>query len=106
MRMLYYPFLRQKGGHCQIRHCARTRRDDAVQYLQLDEESEKLFRELTSAFWPGPLMVAKASDKVPSVVSAGTGFIGVRCPNHPLALALLDAADVQILLPVPTRSGT
>ena len=50
----------------------------------------KAFRELAFAFWPGPLtIVVPASERVPGVVAANTGWVGIRCPNHPIALGLL-----------------
>jgi tRNA threonylcarbamoyl adenosine modification protein (Sua5/YciO/YrdC/YwlC family) len=45
---------------------------------------------LCDFFWPGPLtIVFKAKSEVPSAVTAGSGFVGVRSPLHPVARALL-----------------
>lgn len=47
-------------------------------------------RKLTDEFWPGALtVVLTASDVVPSVVSAGTGTVGLRVPDHDLARELI-----------------
>lgn len=47
---------------------------------------------LAGAFWPGPLtLVVKKLSVVPETVSRGT-TIGIRVPNHPVALQLLAAA--------------
>ncbi len=47
-------------------------------------------RRLAEAFWPGPLtIVMKARPSVPEVITAGTGKVGVRVPNHPFTLELL-----------------
>src|SRR5678815_1794248 len=44
---------------------------------------------LAERFWPGPLtMILPARDKVPSVVTAGTGTIGIRWPAAPFAQRL------------------
>lgn len=45
------------------------------------------FKQLATKFWPGPLtMVAKANmDKVPNLVTADTGFVGLRMPQLELA---------------------
>ena len=60
----------------------------------------KVCAALSTAFWPGPLtLVYKASNQVPSIVCANTGQVGVRCPKHPLALKLLEAAGVPIAAP-------
>ncbi|WP_426115241.1 L-threonylcarbamoyladenylate synthase [Massilia sp. PWRC2] len=48
--------------------------------------------QLAAAFWPGPLtMILKRAPGVPADVSGGQDTIGVRCPAHPLAIALLQA---------------
>lgn len=45
---------------------------------------------LAKAFWPGPLtMILKRHDAVDASVSGGQDTIGVRCPSHPVAHALL-----------------
>lgn len=45
---------------------------------------------LAQAFWPGPLtMILKRHHDVDASVSGGQDTIGVRCPSHPVAHALL-----------------
>ena len=45
---------------------------------------------LARAFWPGPLtLVLPKSDALPDIVTGGGPTIGVRVPDHPVALALL-----------------
>jgi len=79
---------------------------DAEDLVQLDEKSAALFAALTTKFWPGPLtIVAKAKPKLPLLLSAGTGFVGIRCPNHPVALAMLRAAGVPVSAPSANRFG-
>lgn len=47
-------------------------------------------RALVDAFWPGPLtLIVPRADHIPSAVSGGQPTIGVRCPSHPVAQALL-----------------
>jgi L-threonylcarbamoyladenylate synthase len=49
-------------------------------------------RQLAAAFWPGPLtMILKRAANIPAAVSGGQETIGLRCPAHPLAIALLQA---------------
>jgi L-threonylcarbamoyladenylate synthase len=49
-------------------------------------------RALAQAFWPGPLtMILKRAPGVPDAVSGGQDTIGLRCPSHPVAVALLRA---------------
>jgi L-threonylcarbamoyladenylate synthase len=45
---------------------------------------------LIDAFWPGPLtLILKRADSISSVVSGGQDSIGIRCPSHPVAQALI-----------------
>ena len=47
---------------------------------------------LADAFWPGPLtMILKRAPNIPDAVSGGQDTVGLRCPAHPVALALLRA---------------
>ncbi len=47
-------------------------------------------RALIEAFWPGPLtLILKRAAHVPAAASGGQDSIGVRCPSHPVAQALL-----------------
>ncbi|MBC7624215.1 MAG: threonylcarbamoyl-AMP synthase [Aeromicrobium sp.] len=47
---------------------------------------------LIAAFWPGPLtLILKKTDAIPDVVTGGQNTVGLRCPAHPVAQALLDA---------------
>jgi L-threonylcarbamoyladenylate synthase len=59
---------------------------------------------LAQSFWPGPLtLVLKKQPSVPAVVSAGLDTVGVRVPSHPVALALIEAAQVPIAAPSANR---
>lgn len=50
-------------------------------------------RMLMEKFWPGPLsIILKANLQVPAEVRASKPYIGLRMPNHPVALALIDKA--------------
>jgi L-threonylcarbamoyladenylate synthase len=47
-------------------------------------------RQLAAAFWPGPLtMILKRAAHIPPAVSGGQDTVGLRCPAHPVAIALL-----------------
>jgi L-threonylcarbamoyladenylate synthase len=50
----------------------------------------KQARSLMDRFWPGPLtLLLPARSNLPSLLVGETGKIGVRIPDHPLAVALL-----------------
>ena len=61
---------------------------------------------LARRFWPGPLtMILKRRAIVPDVTTAGLDTVGVRCPEHPVTLAILREAGVPIAAPSANRSG-
>ena len=58
--------------------------------------------ELARAFWPGALtLVVKASEQVPLAFQSSQGTIGLRMPDHELALALVR----QVGCPLATSSA-
>ncbi len=55
---------------------------------------------LAEAFWPGPLtLVLPRRPELPLAVTAGLPAVGVRVPAHPVARALIRAADLPIAAP-------
>lgn len=65
-----------------------------------------LARRLAEAFWPGPLtLVLPKRPSVPPEVTAGLPTVAVRVPAHPVALALIRAADVPVAAPSANRFG-
>lgn len=53
-------------------------------------------RRLMRAFWPGPLtVIVPRAAGAGQAAAAGQATIGLRCPSHPVALALLRAAREQ-----------
>ena len=55
------------------------------------------FFRLAERFWPGPLtIVVKASRKIPPLVTAHTGRIGLRLPSAPIPAALIAAAHCPL----------
>ena len=48
---------------------------------------------LMEAFWPGPLtLILPRRPEVAAAAAGGQGSVGLRCPSHPVAQALLAAA--------------
>lgn len=61
---------------------------------------------LAEKFWPGPLtMVLKKKPCVPERVTAGMDTVGVRCPDHPATLRIIELAGVPIAAPSANISG-
>jgi L-threonylcarbamoyladenylate synthase len=62
--------------------------------------------ELANAFWPGPLtLIVPRSARASDAVTGGQGTVGLRVPNHPLALAVLEAFDGGIAAPSANKFG-
>lgn len=62
--------------------------------------------KLAERFWPGPFtMVLKRSKLVPDITTGGLDTVAIRIPDHPIALALIDAADCPIAAPSGNFSG-
>ena len=61
---------------------------------------------LARAFWPGPLtLILKKQEDVPDLVTGGQDTVGLRVPNHPVALELLRAFGGGIAAPSANRFG-
>ena len=63
-------------------------------------------RKLADAFWPGPLtMIFRKSPEVPYGTTGGLDTVAVRMPDHPIALALIEAGGGYIAAPSANTSG-
>ena len=61
---------------------------------------------LAEKFWPGPLtMILPRREIVPDVVTCGLSTVGIRCPDHPITLAIIRAAGIPVAAPSGNRSG-
>lgn len=62
--------------------------------------------KLAVAFWPGPLtLILKRHPAVPDAIAGGQDTVGLRVPNHPLALQLLREFDGGVAGPSANRFG-
>jgi L-threonylcarbamoyladenylate synthase len=63
-----------------------------------------LAEDLARRWWPGPLtLVLPKLPVIPDIVTAGLPTVGVRMPNHPIALELIREAGVPIAAPSANR---
>ena len=63
-------------------------------------------RDLAMKFWPGPLtLVLPKRNNIPDLVTSGLNTVGLRCPNHPLALGLLRQLDFPLAAPSANPFG-
>ena len=61
---------------------------------------------LAERFWPGPLtMILPRRDIVPLRTTGGLETVGVRCPDDPVTLAIIEAAGVPVAAPSGNTSG-
>ena len=59
---------------------------------------------LARRYWPGPLsLVVRKAPEIPDIVTAGLPTVGLRMPDHPLAIELIRAAGVPIAAPSANR---
>jgi L-threonylcarbamoyladenylate synthase len=65
-------------------------------------------RRLAAAFWPGPLTLVLPKQRdcpVSELATAGLDTIALRVPDHPVALAILEAFGGPVVAPSANRSG-
>ncbi len=61
---------------------------------------------LAKHFWPGPItFIIPANNNIPEIVTAGTGAVAIRVPNHQLTLQLLEKLDFPLAAPSANPSG-
>lgn len=65
---------------------------DIAQLEQWAREIPPAAHALAAKYWPGPLtLILKRQPNVPDAVTGGQDTVGIRMPNHPIALDLLKA---------------
>ncbi len=82
-----------------------------IVHVSSEEEARRLVtfwplkaQLLAAAFWPGALsLVLPKRATVPDSVTAGLANVALRSPSHPVARALLEAADLPIAAPSANR---
>lgn len=79
---------------------------ELAQLSMIAREIPPKARQVIDAFWPGPLtVILPKTDAVATRVTANLDTVGVRMPDHPVALALIREAGVPIAAPSANRSG-
>ncbi len=89
----------------------RPRTSPLIVHVASIEMARELCREwpdsaaiLARRYWPGPFtMVLPKQPRIPDIVTAGLPTVGLRMPDHPLALQLIRAAGVPIAAPSANR---
>ncbi len=63
-------------------------------------------KTLATAVWPGPLtIVLPRNEWIPDIVTSGLETVGIRIPNHPLTLSLLQSLDFPLAAPSANPFG-
>jgi len=86
-----HPLIVHFGDASQLRRWARVIPDSAM--------------ALAERFWPGPLtLILPRARQVSEYVTGGQGTVGLRVPNHPVALALLAELGENRALAAPSAN--
>lgn len=91
----------------------RPQDNPLIVHLASPEEVDTVARDVPAAayalmqrFSPGPLtVILHKKDCIPPEVSAGLSTVAVRIPSHPVANAIIRAADVPLAAPSANLSG-
>ena len=79
---------------------------DAAQVSDYASSMPVFAEKLMHAFWPGPLtVILPRREGVAAAAAGGQNSIGLRCPNHPVALAFLKACQTGVAGPSANRFG-
>jgi len=82
-----YQAKQRPANHPLIVHIAP---EADLSYWTRDVPAEA--QKLMQAFWPGPLtLILPKNPAITNAVTGGQDSIGLRCPSHPVALALIRA---------------
>jgi L-threonylcarbamoyladenylate synthase len=60
---------------------------------------------LTDKFWPGPLTLVVPKVKVSDLITSGLTTVGLRCPNHKVALEVLNQLNEPFAAPSANLFG-
>jgi L-threonylcarbamoyladenylate synthase len=97
-----YTVKGRPGDHPVIVHVARAEQLDV-----LGRDVPALAHAFADAFWPGPLtiVVRRNAARIAPEATGGRDTVGIRVPNHPVALALLEGFGGGVAAPSANRFG-
>ncbi|MFM7851197.1 MAG: L-threonylcarbamoyladenylate synthase, partial [Flammeovirgaceae bacterium] len=78
-----------------------TSTEMALSLVDIDKNTEGLFHVLAKNYWPGPLtIILKANYNILNpIITANTGYVGIRFPNHNIAEKLITYSNLPIAAP-------
>ena len=69
---------------------------DSLSASRFASDIPEFAQKLMDAFWPGPLtLILPRRPEVAAAAAGGQNSVGLRCPSHPVALALLKACAAR-----------
>lgn len=79
---------------------------DAAKAMWLDGPWIEAAQTLAEHFWPGPLtIICPAQAAIDTTLRGGSLNMGARCPDHPVALAILERTGIPLATPSANVSG-
>jgi L-threonylcarbamoyladenylate synthase len=98
-----YAVKRRPPDHPVIAHVGR---DDRLERYARDVPD--VARTLAAACWPGPLtlVLRRRPGPIVDAVTGGRDTVGLRVPDHPVALALLEVFGGAVAAPSANRFGS
>ncbi len=87
--------------------------DPLIVHVTSVEQAKTLVKEwpqsaqiLAEAFWPGPLtLVLPKNNSVTDLITSGLETVGLRCPRHPMARAIIENLGEPVAAPSANRFG-
>ena len=80
--------------------------DSAARLRHVAIDVPERARTLMDRHWPGALtLVFRAAPQLPAELTAGTGTVGVRVPNHRVARALVSQLGLPVTAPSANPTG-
>ena len=87
--------------------------DPLIVHVRDETEAQSVVRQWPAAaralayqFWPGPLtLILPKSENISSLITSGLDTVGVRCPDHPMALELIRRVGSPLAAPSANLFG-
>lgn len=77
-----------------------------IEIIQDICELNEIARKIIDEFFPGPVtVIVKKKPKIPDVVTCGLEKVGIRMPDHKIALKILELSNVPLATPSANISG-
>ena len=75
-------------------------------YCEINNNEKHIIEKLVNEFWPGPLtLLLKKSKFINDCITAGSEFVGLRCPDNKIAQELIRKSMCPIAAPSANISG-